>query len=112
MWLTGALLRDYGRSSQKCNYILFKQQPFHKFHFHPIYSWFNYTKGNKILYLHYINAFLSIMRQTLAGATLQIICKSQMDIYYHYLYVFGKCVLIEVNTHIDAIVKLNEHDIN
>lgn len=41
------------------------------------------SKGNKPpLYLHWTDTFLGIMRQTLAGATLQIICKSPMDIYY------------------------------
>lgn len=76
-------LTQIGKFYQKCNCTLFKQQPFRKHHFHPSYSWFNHTKGNKTsLCLCQTTAFLSIMRQTLAGATLQIICKSPMDIYY------------------------------
>lgn len=40
-------------------------------------------KANKTpLYLHWTDDFLSIMRQNLADATLQIICKSPADIYY------------------------------
>lgn len=76
MWLTDVSFRHYGRFYQRCNFVLFKQQSFHKFYFHPSYSWFYHTKGNKVpLYLHQISGFLSIMRQTLAGATLQIICQ-------------------------------------
>lgn len=54
------------------------------------------------------------MRETLAGETLQIICKSPMDIYYSPTinYMCLENTLIEVDTCIHVIVKVNEQDIN
>lgn len=72
------------------------------------------NKGNKTaLYLHWTDAFLSVMRETLAGETLQIIYKSPMDIYYSPTinYMCLENLLIEVDICIHVIVKVNEQDI-